>query len=37
MITTLHWSELIWLPIAIVAVAFCRVTWDLWRSRKERR
>jgi nitrogen fixation-related uncharacterized protein len=29
-------SKLILIPVAIVLVSFARVTWDLWRSRKER-
>lgn len=27
---------LILTPVFVVVFAFCRVTWDLWRSRKER-
>ena len=30
----IDWSLAILLPVAIVAVAFVRVSWDLFRNRK---
>lgn len=35
--THLTWGSIIWLPIAVVAIGFVRITLDLWMSRRERR
>ncbi len=31
--TSLSWTDLIWLPILIGLVSLTRVTWDLWRKK----